>query len=359
MIHELEAFLYGRRTLLHLFSIVRTSVGNRNSMPDQGKIVQALFNHRSCSDLTLVVNGVPFYCHRVVMQSECEYLRLDNWPGKRGDGDDASTVQIGLPDIQAPAPFRTELDHSNTFWFEIYLKVVYDLHRLSAKNLEEVFAVYQIADFMISPEIKATCDTVLSSVSYDQNSVLPCLLFSQKFSLPETLARAKKVAAGNLRWLWATLLLYDIDLLHFTDIMMAVEYSTDEQFLIILCYPARLVPKEGMFPIDYDISDPDMIKLCKDILPRICSKWDRRRARWTYETFRALTVNFAIRKPTATSCSNCSSIVSIGSVSKKLLFICVNRALFAVVRSSRVRSETSLFSRQAILAAVDRPKANR
>src|SRR4051812_32260917 len=48
--------------------------------PCKGWIVQALFNNKKYSDLRMVVNGNTFYCHRVVLEKQCEYLRFGKWP---------------------------------------------------------------------------------------------------------------------------------------------------------------------------------------------------------------------------------------------------------------------------------------
>ena len=54
----------------------------------------------------------------------------------------------------------------------------------SMQNIEEVFAISQIADYMISSDISAHCDALLSDLSVSTDDVLPVLLFSEKYLLP-------------------------------------------------------------------------------------------------------------------------------------------------------------------------------
>ena len=80
---------------------------------------------------------------------------------------------------------------------------------------------------MISPEIRRTCDRVLSSVSLGVDNVLPVLLFGQKYSLRDTLTSAKKFAAVKLEPLVAHPLIQHLHLEQFQDILQITDVHSN------------------------------------------------------------------------------------------------------------------------------------
>src|SRR5690242_20136755 len=111
-----------------------------------------------------------------MLQLTSQYHRFINWPDNDISSNDLksrSIIKIDLPDIEQPYTNRSKEGWSKAFWFELYLKVMYGQHELTEDHSEELFAVSQISDIMICPDISNACDTVLSNISYSTNKILP------------------------------------------------------------------------------------------------------------------------------------------------------------------------------------------
>jgi hypothetical protein len=263
--------------------------------------VQALFNDESSSDVTLVVDGTSFYCHMAVLKVACQYHRFSAWPDKNGRRR-GSVVKIDLPEIELPKPFRSCREPtSKAAWFELYLMAVYDRPCISRQSIEEVCALNQIADYMISPDITAACDDILSTLSVSKDKALPVRLFSQKYSLPKALLASKQFVGRHLYELRHDPLLYDIDLTTFKDIALMCHNQPAWQFFIIMCYAAGIIPENDKIKhAAKRIEDPEMVQLCKEILPEISSRWAQETVNMIYETFRRLG-GFSFGPPNADS----------------------------------------------------------
>jgi hypothetical protein len=249
-------------------------------------IVQALFNDESSSDVRLLVDETSFYCHKAVLQHACQYHQFLQWPNRGDRVASRPELKIDLPDIEIPDPFRGKSEaKSKATWFEIFLKVMYDAHALEKERVDEVFALSQIADYLISPAVTELCDNVLSSISFSTENVLPTLLFCQRYSLPRSLQKSKNFAGDALGHFRNDPLLYEINIANFKDI--ALQYDGDRywQFYIILCYAARAFPRNNVIPVGGRIRDPEMMRLCKEILPVVSTTWSPAQLNNIYETF--------------------------------------------------------------------------